>query len=134
VWQPPAQCSPPLPRGQTARCRSFYSADGRFAAYSGLAPDLTTAVDAKTGRKLWSIPRWFRGGALANDGAHFIAMPMLQFFESGQLIGTVKLGDLISQDESMRFPTVSHRCMQSRDRSSCLGRSRWFWPLRSSPR
>jgi hypothetical protein len=102
----------------------YFSADQRFVAHSSLDPNMTTAVDLKSGAALWSIPHWFREGALASDGVHFIAtlggsnlvprdfhppdLPMLQFYESGQLIATVTLGELISQEALGKFETISH--------------------------
>jgi hypothetical protein len=82
----------------------------------------TIVFEARSGRKLWEIPGWYRVAALSNDGMHLVIgydgsnllntgstldEVMLTFYRQGKKTGVVKLRELVPELSRLR-KTASH--------------------------
>lgn len=112
----------PLPPPAT---KEVWSPNKKFCAVMEPKPASTTIFriesDGKR-TKSWTMPGWFRVADLADDGEHLVVgnggmnllllnvakdEPMIDFFERGKLIKTVRLGELL-KDQSSLQRTASH--------------------------
>jgi hypothetical protein len=98
-----------------------WSQNKKFCAVLDPVTDKTTVFKVEGDRsKIWSMPGWFTGVDLANDGEHLIIGPsnliplnyskndlMIRFVRKGSVVKDVYLKDLIS-DFSKLSRTVSH--------------------------
>lgn len=97
------------------------SASGTFCATSDPAKE-ATLVASISGEVLWSIPGWHRWLFIANDGESVVIgydgmnlvpvdvsldEPVLFFYNRGELMRTVRLGDLYQSKTQLRR-TVFH--------------------------
>ena len=94
------------------------SPGGDYCARLDPADDSMVAYKAGVAQKvLWTATGWSRVAALADDGEHLVLgyegmnlipldyrsdMPMLTFYRGGEIIGTVRLRDMIS-DTAIRM-------------------------------
>ena len=114
----PASADEPL---RPPHLHTVCSASGAFCTTSDPAQE-TTVVASSSGEVLWSIPGWHRWLFVANDGESVVIgydgmnlvpvdvsldEPVLFFYDRGDLVRTVRLGDLYQRRSQLRR-TASH--------------------------
>ena len=114
----PALADSPL---TPASIQTTTSANKRFEVVSHPTKG-TKCVEISSSKELWNLPGWYRRSFICDDGRHFItAYPglnllsvdykgsdvMLTFWDSGKIIKTVTVDDLIPNKKILQR-TVSH--------------------------
>lgn len=119
-----AAADAPLSMPSPTDARKVCSRDGRSCVFMDLkSGTVAYAMTGDTkGAQLWSVERWFRVAALANDGVHLVTgyegsslisqkydpkMVMITFYRSGKPFHEVRLDELVTNFKLLR-KTVSH--------------------------